>query len=263
MKIYLILFIIIFIVLFVLFEKHTKHLKYGNLIMITGGVKTGKTTLSIHIIRKQYKKQLTKYYITKLFKKNVEKPLIYSNVPLALDYVPLTMDLLLGKERFTYGSIIYFQEASLLADSMSYRNNYVNEQLKYFNKLIAHETHGGFLIYDTQNVNDVHYNIDRAVSTYYWIYRKVHLPFFLLLKVREMINSGENTQNNLNNDVEEETKWLFVPTKNWRYFDSYSYSSITDNLPINKNIKKYKKGDSLKVTKVLTLDDIKGVKKYE
>ena len=77
-------------------------------------------------------------------------PLIYSNVPLAMPYVPLTDDLLLRKKRFVYGSVIYVQEASLVADSQLIRDMDVNERLMLFNKLIGHETKGGVIIYDTQ-----------------------------------------------------------------------------------------------------------------
>ena len=66
-------------------------------------------------------------------------------------YVPLTDDLLLRKKRFVYGSVIYVQEASLVADSQLIRDMDINERLMLFNKLIGHETKGGVIIYDTHS----------------------------------------------------------------------------------------------------------------
>lgn len=76
----------------------------------------------------------------------MEKPLLYSNIPLAVDgFTPLTLDLIQRKERFRYGSVIYVCESSLVADSMSFKDPLLNENMLLLNKLIAHETRGGYI----------------------------------------------------------------------------------------------------------------------
>ena len=127
------------------------------MVLVTGGVKTGKTTLSVRLVYKTWKKQVFKVRIQNalitVFKflkfkkfKDMEKkplPLIYSNIPIDIPYVPLTEKLIKREERFVYGSVIYVCESSLLADSMSFKDEYVNEQLLMLNKLIGHDLWGG------------------------------------------------------------------------------------------------------------------------
>ena len=111
---YLIIFIIICVAWFFLDKfvlSKFKVPKIGALALVTGGVKCGKSTMSVAIVRKEYKARRRsvkiKNFFRKLFNKPLlEMPLVYSNVPLAMPYVPLTDDLLLRKKRFVYGSVI-------------------------------------------------------------------------------------------------------------------------------------------------------------
>ena len=183
---YLLWFILIAIVLFFIakFMKQFKVAKIGSLCLVNGGVKCGKSTLSVSIVRSEYKSRVrkTKFmnFFRKLFHKPLkELPLLYSNVPLACPYVPLTDDLLLRKKRFVYGSVIYCQEASLVADSQLIRDMDINQRLLLFNKLIGHETKGGVIVYDTQCISDLHYSIKRCLSNYIYVHHLVKwVPFF-------------------------------------------------------------------------------------
>ena len=223
--------------------------KIGNLVLITGGIKTGKSTLSVRIVYKQWKKQKFKarFYnilvrvfgkVFKRFRKPLlPMPLIYSNVPLNLPYVPMTEALLRREERFVYGSVAYLQESSLVADSQSYKDQILNEELLLFVKLWAHETHGGYVVFDTQSVTDNHYAVKRCLSSYIDIHHSVKIPFFILMYVRELKYSEDGTTvNTYSEDVEETLKIVVVPKKTWKLFDRYCYSIITDNLPVRKNV---------------------------
>ena len=218
------------------------------MVLITGGIKTGKTTLSVHMVYRKWRSQVLKTHIQnffgKLFKKMRLKrfkawkpkdiPVIYSNIPLSIPYVPMTTDLLERKERFIYGSVVYLCEASLVADSMSYKDDYLNEQLLLFNKLFAHETKGGYLFYDTQSISDNHYAIRRCLSTYFYIHHTKKIPFFCLMWVRELKFNEDGSQVNVyDEDVEETLKLIIVPKKRWKLFDCYCYSVLTDSLPVN------------------------------
>ena len=123
MKFFIIIALIVLAL--VLYNKLFKMLKLSNVALFTGGVKTGKSTLSVYCALRKYKRALFAWKLKRAFlllfpkkKEKLEMPLLYSNVPLKCDYVPLTEDLVLRKKRFAYGSVIYIQEASLLADSM-------------------------------------------------------------------------------------------------------------------------------------------------
>lgn len=232
-----------------------KILKCGNVVLVTGGVKTGKSTMSVRLVYKLWKKSVrkTRFYniFVRFFKKDKRKrelPLIYSNVPLRVPFVPLTEDLIYRRTRFVYGSVIYFCEASLLAGSMDFKDDDLNECLQLLVKLIGHETRGGYMIFDTQSVLDLHYGIKRNVSSYFYIHHKKSVPFFLILKVRELVFM-DNTSNEFSGDVEESLKTMIIPKRTWKLFDCYCYSALTDNLPVERNVIKVK---DLKARSILT-----------
>ena len=220
--------------------------KVGSLALVTGGVKSGKSTMSVALVRREYNRRLRrvkfKNFLIKCFCKKgtplIEEPLIYSNVPLALPYVPLTDDLLMRRERFVYGSVIYCQEASLVADSQLIKDKDINEQLLLFNKLIGHESKGGCLIYDTQAISDVHYSIKRCLSEYFYIHKVTKwIPFFLVLHVQESRYSDDGTiVNGSDEDIELKLRKVIIPKSTWKYFDCYCYSVLTDHLPVNKSV---------------------------
>lgn len=259
---YIIYFILICVALFFVrrFLNKFKIPKIGSLCLVSGGVKTGKSTLSVAIVRSEYKKRVRqtkiKNFFNKMFKKPlIELPLIYSNVPLGMPYVPLTDDLLQRKTRFVYNSVIYLQEASLVADSQLIRDMDLNERLLLFNKLIGHETKGGVLIYDTQTISDCHYSIKRCLSNYFYIHHLVKwIPFFLIAYVQEYRYSDDNSVIGVNNvDTEDTLKKVIIPKSTWKYFDCYCYSVLTDNLPVEKDvILNNKNTKNLKAKKILS-----------
>lgn len=78
--------------------------------LVTGGVKSGKSTFSVYLSIKTYKRihrsWKVRSWFQKLFHANIdEEPLLYSNIPLAVPYVPITLDLLLRKVRPAYLSL--------------------------------------------------------------------------------------------------------------------------------------------------------------
>ena len=244
MKIIIILLLICVVLFFVnKFLSKFKVAKIGSLCLVSGGVKCGKSTLSVSIVRSEFNSRVRKVkfknFFRNLFKLPLQElPLIYSNVPLACPYVPLTDDLLLRKKRFVYGSVIYCQEASLVADSQLIRDMDINQRLLLFNKLIGHETKGGVIIYDTQSIGDLHYSIKRCLSNYIYVHHLTKwIPFVLIAHVEENRYSDDNSVINVQDkDIEEKLKKVIISKKNWKYFDCYCYSYLTDSLPVEKCI---------------------------
>lgn len=211
--------------------------------LVTGGVKTGKSTLSVHITISRYKHNVRvikfKNFFRKLFHKPLrELPLLYSNVPLAIPYVPVTHGLLTRQERFVYGSVVYLQEASLVADSQLIKDKDINNSLLLFFKLFGHETKGGTCVVDTQSVSDVHYSLKRSLSEYFYIHHLTKwIPFFLIAHVLENRYSDDGSVIGVDNqDLELSLRKVFIPKRCWKYFDCYSYSCLTDNLPVVRKI---------------------------
>ena len=219
--------------------------KIGCVGLVTGGVKTGKSMLSVWLAVRRWKRQVFAWKIAcvicKLLRKPLpEKPLLYSNVPLAgVEYVLIPVEILERQEfRPAYKSVLYIQEASLLADSMYFKDMELNERLLLFNKLIGHETRGGYLIYDTQAICDNHYAVKRCLSSYFWIHHNVKIPFFCVLFVREMFYSADdsNTVNTVGQDVETDLKIIVIPKRVWKMYDAYCYSALTDHLPVYEKV---------------------------
>lgn len=240
----IILGIIVAVLIVFLFFQVFKIPKIGTLVMVTGGVKTGKSLMSVWFVYRKYKRAYLFYKIKSFFAKilrlkPIEEPLIYSNVPLGVPYVQLTEDLLLRKKRFNYKSIIYCCEASLIADSQYFRDMDTNERLLLFNKLIGHETRGGTLIYDTQCINDMHYSIKRSISQYFYIHRlRRWFPFFCIAYVKEYLYSDDKSTINVETqDIEESMKRVIIPKSVYKLYDCYCYSAMTDNLSVDNRLR--------------------------
>lgn len=217
--------------------------KVGCLALVTGGVKTGKSTFAVYLAYVNYKRAYRRWKLRKVlqtvFHRRVdEEPLLYSNIPLSIPYVPLSTDILLRKKRVRRGSVIYVNEASLVADSQLCRDQVLNEQLLLFNKLIGHSSHGGMLIYDTQCIGDLHYSIKRCVSEYFYIHHLTKsLPFLLCANLREERYSEDNVSiNTYDQDVEETLKRVLIPKRVWKYFDAFCFSSLTDDCPVADDV---------------------------
>lgn len=168
MAIFLIIMVLAIIAV-IFYLSHKKRLKYGNLTLVTGGVKTGKTELCVMLCIKQYRKQLAKWRracrrAKRRYEPFPEKPLLYSNMPIGkkgFKYCPLTIDLIRKNKRFAYGSVIYFNEVSFIAGSKDIKDEDINDILLSLFKLCAHETKGGYFFIDTQAPQDMHYSIIR------------------------------------------------------------------------------------------------------
>lgn len=236
--IYLVIGILIAWILFKIF-RFFKIPKLNSLVMVTGGVKTGKSTLSVHMAIKTYKHNVFvvkfKNFFRKIFHKPLKEiPLLYSNVPLAIAYVPVTLDLLLRDKRFVYGSVVYLQEASLVADSQLIKDKDINNKLLLFFKLFGHETRGGTCVIDTQSISDVHYSLKRSLSEYFYIHHLTKwIPFFLIAHVIENRYSDDGTVTTTETqDTELTLRKVIIPKRCWKYFDCYCYSVMTDDLPV-------------------------------
>lgn len=236
--------IILIILFFVLYFLNFKKLKVSSINLFTGQLKTGKSALSLRYALFYYKQALRAYYIKRFFNTifinfnlyiSIEKPLLYSNIPLGVMYTPLTKDILLRKERIAYKSIVFIDEISLVADNYDFKDLNMNYQLKMFFKLFGHMSRGGKLFINTQNIEDNHYIVKRSINQYLYIHHKIRLPFISIFKVREMIyNEGVN--NVVNTDAEEDLKTIIVFNSIFKKYDCYCYSILTDNLPYSKQV---------------------------
>lgn len=266
--------IIVVIVAFLLFIyfKFFKIPKLKNVIFIDGGLGCGKSFYSVSLAIKLHKKALRKWNIEKYFckflglfskkykNKEVEKPLLYSNIKLKnYEHVILTKDLLTRDIRFNYKSILLIDEFSLFADQQLYKNQDLNEKLQLFFKLFRHETKGGYMVVNSQSINDCHYSFKYILNDYFYIHHRIKLPFISILAIRENVYCADNGNvvNISNDDVESTLKKVIVLNKYYNKYDSYTYSVFTDNLKNDDRIVKFIKNDDLKADKLISFRDYK------
>lgn len=250
---YIFLFIIIFLLGFWIFRKFFKTPRFSALTMITGGVKSGKSALTVSFAVREYKRAKRRYYfryaVSKVLRrKKPEKPLLYSNIPLRkLDFVPLTDKILLRHERMAFGSIVILDEASLVADSQLVKNKKVNIQLMLFFKLFGHETHGGKCFVNSHCLSDLHYAIKRTTSTYYYVHHLSKFPFFSSFKLREERYSDDGSVvNTYSEDVDKSLLRVFMLNRTYKRYDAYCYSILTDKLPVSDKVRYIAKFSNLK-----------------
>lgn len=266
--------IIVVIVSFLLFIyfKFFKIPKLKNVIFIDGGLGCGKSFYSVSLAINLHKKALRKWNIQKYFfkflglfskkykNKEIEKPLLYSNIKLKnYEHVILTKELLTRDIRFNYKSILLIDEFSLFADQQLYKNQDLNEKLQLFFKLFRHETKGGYMVVNSQSINDCHYSFKYILNDYFYIHHRIKLPFISLLAIRENVYSADNGNviNSSNEDIESTLKKVIVLNKYYNKYDSYTYSVFTDHLKNDDRIVKFIKNDELKADQLISFRNYK------
>lgn len=260
--------LVIGLVLLVLFfiRKKIKVLNVPNVYLISGAVKTGKTLLSVHLAKKEIRRNVRNWYLKKWFYKLIRredkiglKPMLYSNIPLArIKFNLLTMDIILQQKRIPDKSVVLLDEASLLADSTLCKDKYINNRLMRFVKLFAHYSHGGKLIIDTQSISDLHFSFKRCMNNYLYIYSRTKFPFITIMKVREMLYSDDGSlMNNSAEDIELTMRTIIIFNRTYNDYDCYCYSAFTDMLPfeVRYDVEKLTKRDDMKCYHLVSFQD--------
>ena len=263
--IFVLLLIVGVAIAIIFIRKRIKTLKIPSVYLITGAVKTGKSFLSVHIAIKEYRKEVFKWYFRRfgafiLRRPKPMKPMLYSNIRLRwVKFNKISLNIIERKVRIPDKSIVLLDEASLIADSMLYKDKTLNDKLMLFVKLFGHYSHGGKLIINTQSLSDLHYSFKRCINSYCFIYSSVKVPFFTIMKVREMMYSDDknNITNIYDDDLELSMRTLLVRNRNYKRYDSCCYSIFTDDLPyeVDYDVETLRLFDSLKDRDLITLQE--------
>lgn len=259
----LILIVLGFVLYFFVIRK-LKRVKIGCVSVISGAVKSGKTFLSVYLAHRQIKRNIFRWHIKKFFaiilRKEIPlKPMLYSNLPLRwIRYNRFSYNILLRKVRIPNESVVLIDEASLLADSMLFKNHRINNQLMLFVKLFGHYSHGGNLIINTQSISDLHFSFKRCVSNYLYIHDNNRYPFFTRFRVREMLYTDDaSTVNVVSEDIEKSLLSCLVRNKYAKSYDKYALSIFTDELAyeVDYEVAILTRFDDLKVRELITMQD--------
>lgn len=274
----------IFLLWFFIFK--VKHLRTPDVYMVDGGVKTGKSLVTVMLAVKQYRKNCVKTYIFNMFRRlinlfrkekkaPIDMPMLYSNMPLyKVKYNKLTLDVLTWKVRIPYRSVCIMDEATLIADSMlgmarekEKRAEFdkINEVLTLFLKTYGHQTHGGSCFYNSQNVVDLHFSYKRCTAVYLNVMKNRKYPFFCLLDVREMVHdeSGD-IKNTIDKDVDLDNRPLFVSKRWYKYYDRYYLDVLTKDLPlyVDYDVKKVEPKNKQVIKEIITLGNYEKIRLY-
>ena len=280
--IYIVLILVILFFLRKIFNAF-KFPKVSAIAVFTGGVKVGKSAVSLACALSNYKRarrgwkfscfftKFTNFFRKKENKKDLpEEPLFYSTIPVRyIKYVPLTREHLMREKRFRYKSVVFIDEASLVADSQLIKDKKINTELLLFFKLFGHETHGGLCVVNSHSLSDLHFALKRCTSQYFYIHHlSKYIPFFTISYMREERYAEDGTDLNIyNEDIEDSMKRCIMKTSIFKKYDSFCFSFLTDYLPVDNetDVKQLDKYDTLKADKVvsfrpefynLTIEDI-------
>lgn len=273
--------IVIVCLLLYLYFRFFKIPKIKNLVFIDGGLGAGKSFYSVYLAVRLYKRNLRRYKVAKfLFRPiavmksvpnskvlrrirslyfDLEEPILYSNIPLRnVKHSKLTLSILLREERVAKKSVVLIDDVSILVDQMNFKDRVLNKRLSIFFKLWRHESHGGYIIANSQSLSDVHFAFRYALSDYLYIHSSVRFPFFRLLRCQEMQYSADEHSQSIvagsGKDIEDTLKMVLVRNRYRKYYDSYCYSVITDDLIVYEKSSFIKFIESAKCLDVLTLD---------
>lgn len=262
-----IVFIILGIFIWFKIKKRFKFPKVGSIALFTGGVKVGKSAVSLACAISNFKRVKRKWrfknFIRKVlnkFRRNkfnlLEEPYFYSTIPIrGIPYVQLTREHLLRRQRIRSGSVVFIDEASLVADSQLIKDKEINSNLLLFFKLFGHEC-GGLCVINTHCITDLHYALKRTTSQYFYVHSLSRwIPFFTVANIREERYSEDGTTVNAYiEDIEDSLKRCIMRKKIFKRYDSYCFSYLTDHLPTDTedDLVYLGRKDSLKANEVVS-----------
>lgn len=206
-----------------------------NIVLFSGAPGTNKTYLCVKYAIKRYYKQVTKYYIKKikgklLFwrpKEELEKPRLYSNIPIRLNKknwsYKLDKEHLLLVKKINKGSVIVIDEIGEVADQYSYNNALVQVSFQELIRFVRHYGQEWYIYTTEQSIENVVVQVRRRIALNLILYklRKYPFRFFKVLLKEEIINSPA-----MSLMPTEKVHYVFgsYRSKKKKYYDTHCYS---------------------------------------
>ena len=229
------------IILLVFIRRKLKRLVLPNVFLVDGAPKTGKSALSLYLIRVRYVKNVIMWHIGKPiwylryhdFASYPLKPMFYSNIPVGFSHNPLSKEIIYLEVQVPPKSCFFIDEASLFADSQLIQDKDLNMKLTIFCKTFGHVTRGGSMAINTQVVTDLHYSFKRILGRYLYIYQTTKLPLLSICQCREMVYSDDSTiVNDVNEDAELSMRKLVFFNFIYKMYDCFCYYNLVKNKPV-------------------------------
>lgn len=230
------LLIFTFIILVILFQKFkSERITNNTIVCFTGGLGAGKTYMAVNCAIHEYRRQASKYKLFQRFpflrffdKSIVNKPCLYSNIPIRISKYQLSMPLLLEhitmKEKLPEKAIVVFDEIGSVCSQYDYDNPIVQIQISTFIRFFRHFTDGKLYCTD-QSSDNIVVGIRRRINLIYNLdtFRRFGfvLPFYKV-NVNPVMCIEESQS--LINDPDQDRKYFFgyLP---YRLFSKKLYQS--------------------------------------
>jgi len=205
MIVLIILLVLVIILTIVIVKQYIGSYKIGdeNIVLFSGAPGTNKTYLCIKYAIRRYHKQMFKYRLkkikSKLFfwrkKEELEKPRLYSNIPIKLDKktwsYKLDKEHLLLVKKINKGSVIVIDEVGEVANQYSYNNVLVQVNFQELVRFVRHYGQEWYIYSTEQAIENVVVQVRRRLALNLILYklRKYPFRFFKVLLKEEIINS--------------------------------------------------------------------------
>lgn len=220
--------LIVFIVIAVLLYKFLKpyFIKYDTTLLFTGGLGSGKTLNSVKhsliCLRKMRFKVWFNNKLAKIFKKRkiLQKPLLYSNIPIRISKKeisqPLTYEILTLKYRIREYSVVLFDETPQFINQFNYNLKDVQFNLNEFIAFFRHYV-GGYLILNAQAESEIVKQMRAKLNSFYWCF---NFQKFLFFFYRVKVIHAQISENNISNSsifVDDNIKYTYgiLPRKKY------------------------------------------------
>lgn len=249
-------------VVYIVIRHRLKH-KIETITAYTGGLGSGKTLLSVCMVRKLRRKLNFKYrflaklkynfkryvlFWKKLPKRTFNKICVFSNIPILLNKrlneysFKLTYKHLLLQEELPLHSIVFIDEVGAWASQFDFNQDNVIKVFDEFVRLYRHYTQGGYLIVNDQCSENINLTIRRRINIVHNLsnclvfFKRFCFYFDRQINISEEIKTIDTSQGGQEADTQDNKalRFKFLPPKS---FDTYCYKGRYKFVPISKVVR--------------------------
>lgn len=260
---FLILVIIIFLTYYI--YKTFYFIKVDNTLMFTGAPGTGKTNEMVRMslkllkaVRRKVNWINLKIKLMNMFRKQkyayVEKPMLYSNIPIKINQkewsIKLKLEHLTLTERQSYKAITVITEIGKIVSRYDHQNPNISDNIDEYVSLYRQFTKGGYFLCDDQSSDNAEVDIRRRLGTIINMLHFQRFWIFYYVKMRN-ITISEDIKTIEKDNVEDNYKTRLGIFLGKPRYDTYAFSERYSSVPYGTETKwkKFKTNVIMKIPK--------------
>jgi hypothetical protein len=233
--------------------------------MFTGAPGTGKTNEMVRMslkllkaVRRKVKWINLKIRILNMFRKQkyayVEKPMLYSNIPIKVNdsewSIKLKLEHLTLTERQSYKAITVITEIGKIVSRYDHQNPNISDNIDEYVSLYRQFTKGGYFLCDDQSSDNAEVDIRRRLGTIINMLHFQRFWIFYYVKMRN-ITISEDIKTIEKDNVEDNYKTRLGLFLGKPRYDTYAFSERYASVPYGNETKwkKFKTNVIMKIPK--------------